>query len=327
MERAPLYEQIARGPGGGAAYWLTARDGVRIRFGHWPSPPQPRGTVFLLCGRTEYIEKYGPAAADFAARGYAMLAIDWRGQGLADRILPHAPEKGHVGGLQDYQWDLHAVIDAADELGLPQPYFLVGHSMGGAIGLRAIEHEHHRFSAAAFSAPMWGIKAPALLHPFRILIAQLLGDSFLAEAYPPGMNGTTYVYRDSFLANRLTRDPEMWSWLIDQAAKHPELTLAGPTIHWVAESLLECEALAALPSPDLPCYCGLGAAEKIVHCPAVHDRMNRWPKGKLDVIPEAEHELMMEIPSTRARFYDGCAALFDAAGGLAARDGLTAESA
>ncbi|KFE36703.1 alpha/beta hydrolase [Thioclava atlantica] len=327
MDRAPLYDQIARGPEGGAAYWLKTQDDVRIRFGHWPSPPEPRGTVFLLCGRTEYIEKYGPAAADFAARGYAMLAIDWRGQGLADRLLPGAPEKGHVGGLQDYQWDLHAVIDAADELGLPKPYFLLGHSMGGAIGLRAIAHEHHRFSAAAFSAPMWGIKVSPLLHPLRIVLANLFGDSFLAEAYPPGMNATTYVYRDSFEDNRLTRDPEMWAWLIEQASKAPELTLAGPTIHWVAESLLECEALASLPSPDLPCYCGLGGAEKIVHTASVHDRMARWPKGELDVIPGAEHEIMMEIPQTRARFYDRCAALFDAAGALAARDTLKAESA
>lgn len=256
-----------------------------------------------------------------------MLAIDWRGQGLADRLLPDAPEKGHVGGLQDYQWDLHAVIDAADELGLPQPYFLLGHSMGGAIGLRAVMHEHHRFNAAAFSAPMWGIATSPLLHPFRIVLANLLGDSFLAESYPPGMTGVTYVYRDSFEKNRLTRDPGIWAWLVEQAAKHPELTLAGPTIHWVAESLLECEALASLPSPDLPCYCGLGAAEKIVHTPSVHDRMGRWPKGKLDLIPEGEHELMMEIASTRTRFFDGCAALFDQSGGLAARDGVTAESA
>lgn len=327
MERAPLFEEIARGPEGGAAYWLTAEDGVRIRFAHWPAPPQPRGTVFLGCGRTEYVEKYGPAAAEFAARGYAMLAIDWRGQGLADRLLPDAPEKGHVGGLQDYQWDLHAVIAAADELGLPQPYYIVGHSMGGAIALRAVMHEHHRFNAVAFSAPMWGIATSALLHPFRIVLANLLGEGFLANNYPPGMNGTTYVYRDSFEANRLTRDPEMWAWLVEQAAKHPELTLAGPTIHWVAESLLECEALAALPSPDLPCYCGLGGVEKIVHTPAVHERMGRWPKGKLDVIPGAEHELMMEVPATRKRFYDGCAALFDAAGGLEAREPVKAESA
>ncbi|KEO60971.1 alpha/beta hydrolase [Thioclava indica] len=324
MERAPLNDAIARGPEGGAAYWLKTEDGLRIRFGHWPGPAQPRGTVFLLCGRTEYVEKYGPAAVEFAARGYAMLAVDWRGQGLADRLLPNDPMKGHVGGIMDYQLDLKAVIKAAHELNLPRPFYFVGHSMGGAIGLRALQSTDHPFAAAAFSAPMWGIKVPTLLHPLRIIIAQLFGDSFMAEGFPPGMNAQTYVYRDSFEKNRLTRDPEMWAWLIDQAAKEPALTLAGPTVHWVAESILECEALAALPSPDLPCYCALGGIEKIVYTPSVHDRMGRWPGATFDVIPGAEHELMMEVPATRARFYDGCVAVFDAAGAAAA---IKAESA
>ncbi|WP_417808273.1 alpha/beta hydrolase [Thioclava sp.] len=318
MERAPLNDAIARGPEGGAAYWLKTEDDLRIRFAHWPSPAQPRGTVFLLCGRTEYIEKYGPTAVDLAARGYAMLAVDWRGQGLADRLLPNDPMKGHVGGILDYQLDLKAVVKAARGLDLPRPFYFIGHSMGGAIGLRAIQGKDHPFAAAAFSAPMWGIKVPALLHPLRIIIAQLFGDSPFAEGFPPGMNAQTYVYRDSFEKNRLTRDPEMWAWLLDQAAKEPALTLGGPTIHWVAESILECEALAALPSPDLPCYCALGGIEKIVHTPSVHDRMGRWPGATFDVIPGAEHELMMEVPATRARFYDSCVAVFDAAGEAAA---------
>ncbi|KEP69094.1 hydrolase [Thioclava dalianensis] len=325
METAPLFDVIARGPEGGAAYWLKTEDGYRIRMGHWPAPSDARGTVFLLCGRTEYIEKYGPAAVEFAARGYGMLAIDWRGQGLADRVLPKDPMKGHVGGILDYQLDLKAVIAAAKELGLPEPFHFVGHSMGGAIGLRHIMTPGHVFASAAFSAPMWGIKAPAPLHPFRILLAQLFGDSFMAESFAPGMTDETYVYRSSFNENRLTRDPAMWSWLISQAAAEPALTIGGATIHWVAESLLECEALSALPSPDLPCYCALGGEEKIVHTPAVHDRMARWPNAAFDVMPGSEHEIMMEVPATRTKFYDRCAEMFDAAGGRDA--GVRAESA
>jgi len=52
--------------------------------GHWTGQ-HVKGTVLLFPGRTEYIEKYGPAAADFLARGFATVVIDWRGQGLADR--------------------------------------------------------------------------------------------------------------------------------------------------------------------------------------------------------------------------------------------------
>lgn len=310
MEHAPLHAAIARGPEGGVAYWLTTADGLRIRLGVWPKAGA-KGTVFLLPGRTEYVEKYGPAAADFAARGYAMLAVDWRGQGLADRVHDD-PLKGHVGRFADYTTDMAAVIGAAEALDLPRPWFVLGHSMGGAIGLRALMGAHP-FAAAAFSAPMWEIKLPAVLHPFGVAVARALGGTGPAMAYAPGMDERTYVLRAAFLDNKLTTDAGMWAFMVGQLAEAPALTLAGPSLHWVAESILECAALAALPSPDLPCHCALGGRERIVHTPAVHARMARWPKGRLDVVPGAQHELMMEAAATRQRFYDGCAATFGAA--------------
>lgn len=312
MERAPFHAAIARGPEGGAAFWLRADDGVRLRIGVWPAPEEPKGTVFLLAGRTEYVEKYGPAAADFAARGYAMLSVDWRGQGLADRPLDD-PMKGHVALFADYQRDLAAVIAAAAELALPRPWFVLGHSMGGAIGLRAVQGTAHPFAACAFSAPMWEIGLPVGLRPFGPTIAQLLGGTGFAQGYAPGTDEKTYVFKAPFLDNKLTTDPEMWAFMVDQLARAPELALAGPTWHWVFEGILECVALAALPSPDLPCYAAIGERERIIHTPAVHDRMARWPKGRLAIVPGAEHEIMMEGAARRKIFFDGCAETFDAA--------------
>lgn len=86
LDPAPLYTDIAPGPEGGQAHWAETSDGKRIRLGHWPCAGA-RGTVLLFPGRTEYIEKYGLCAADFARRGLATMAIDWRGQGLSDRLL------------------------------------------------------------------------------------------------------------------------------------------------------------------------------------------------------------------------------------------------
>ena len=310
---APLFESIARGPAGGRAFWLVPEPEVRIRLGIWPGPEDAKGTVFLLPGRTEYVEKYGPAAMDFERRGYAMLAVDWRGQGLATRPLAD-PMKGHVGRYAEYQRDLDAVIEAAGTLGLPQPWFVLGHSMGGAIGLRRITGAH-RFAAAGFSAPMWGIKLPAPVAWVAPQLARALHDSPLSKCYPPGMDAQTYVLSAPFDDNKLTTDPEMWAFMVEQARTERALTLGGPTLHWVAEGLLECAELARLPAPDLPCYCALGGAERIVHIPSVTAQMARWPKGRIETFDGAEHEIMMEGPNTRARFYDACAATFDAARG------------
>ena len=86
MESAPFFSTIADGPEDGAAWWLNTEDGVRIRVGLW-NRDAPSGTVLLFPGRTEYIEKYGRTARLLADRGLATLAIDWRGQGIADRLV------------------------------------------------------------------------------------------------------------------------------------------------------------------------------------------------------------------------------------------------
>ena len=74
----------------------------------------------------------------------------------------------------------------------------------------------------------------------------------------------------------------------------------------------ECAALAAMPAPKVPAICALGTAEKVVDVPPVHLRMAGWAAGRLDLYPGAEHEVMMEQPAHRNRFFDAADALFSA---------------
>ena len=43
--------------------------------------------MVLLQGRAEFIEKYGETVGDLRARGFAVYALDWRGQGHSGRVL------------------------------------------------------------------------------------------------------------------------------------------------------------------------------------------------------------------------------------------------
>ncbi len=314
MDTAPLHDHIARAPAGGRAFWLRTQDGVRLRMAAWTQGPlgAQKGTVLLLPGRTEYIEKYGPAAGEMAARGYAMLAVDWRGQGLADRLVPD-PVKGHVAQFSDYQLDFDAVVAAAEQLELPRPFFMLGHSMGGCIGLRAL-NRGAQIKAAAFSAPMWGIRVPLLLRPVIATFARGLANGPFALTYALGTDETTYVYKDAFAVNKLTTDPTMWAFMLEQLAREPALALSGPSLQWLSQALDECASLAALPSPAVPCHTALGTRERIVDATAVRARMANWTGGQLAMMPGAEHEVMMETAATRARFYDAATALFDAHG-------------
>ncbi len=57
---------------------------------------------------------------------------------------------------------------------------------------------------------------------------------------------------------------------------------------------------------------GAGTLEKVVDTAPVHLRMAGWAKGALDLYPGCEHEIVMEAPAARARFFDRATALFDA---------------
>ncbi|WP_226549872.1 alpha/beta fold hydrolase [Celeribacter naphthalenivorans] len=315
-ETAPYFADLAQGPEGGEAYWLTTSDGVRIRVGLWPlqtTQAGAKGTVFILPGRTECVEKYGRAAADFAARGFASLAIDWRGQGLADRLLKDR-RIGHVEEFQDYQKDLDAVIALAEEKAMPKPWFLIGHSMGGAIGIRALI-EGKPFQAAGFSAPMWGIGLTPVQKLLLRFVSPVLHALGLQNLRAPGTKAETYMIWHGFKDNLLTSDREMFDYMTDQVVAQPDLGLGGPSSHWVTEAIRENDWAFEHALPDVPVLCFLGGDEKIVNTQAVKELATRWPSCELVIVPGARHEVPMETPATRALFYDRLAALFEQSGG------------
>lgn len=304
---APFFADIADGPEGGAAWWLNA-GGVRIRAAVWPDGAA--GTVLLFPGRTEYAEKYGCAANDLRARGYATVAIDWRGQGLADRPLADRM-LGHVNAFTDYQHDVQAVLRLVDQLDLPKPLYLMGHSMGGCIGLRALMRGLP-VRAAVFSAPMWGIAMAAWMRPVAQAVSMMSGWIGQAHRLAPGTSSQTYLLEAGFAGNVLTSDPEMWMYMKAQLTQRPELALAGPSLGWLHQALAECNALSLMPAPDVPCTTWLGTAERVVDPAPVHLRMAGWRSGRLEMVSGAEHEIMMETPARRATFFDGAAQLFRA---------------
>jgi lysophospholipase len=307
---APFHAGVADAPPGGVAVWVQA-GAARIRLASWKAGE--KGTVLLLPGRTECIEKYGRAAGDLVARGFSVITIDWRGQGLADRALPDRL-MGHVGDFAEYQQDLDAMLAEAARLDLPRPWYMVAHSMGGCIGLRGLMRGLP-VAAAVFSAPMWGIAMTPWQKPLAAVVSSVARPLGLNARYAPSTGPAVYLTTAPFAGNVLTTDREMWDYMRRQVVEVPELALAGPSIGWVSAALAECAALAALPAPRVPAVCALGTAEKVVATAPVHLRMAGWKKGELDLYPGAEHEIMMEGPAVRKRFFDRAAALFEATRG------------
>ena len=299
MEKAPLFSEIAEAPANGSAFWIEADDGVRLRVGAWQPEGTQRGTVLLFPGRSEYIEKYGRTVTRLDEMGFASLVIDWRGQGLADRAAEDRMT-GHVVRFSGYHNDVAAMVRAAETLGLRKPWYLIGHSLGACIGLRAI-HEGLPVSSCAFTGPMWNINLP------RVKRAAAWPLSWSAQAfgkghiYAPGTDGRSYVLSTPFENNRLTTDPDMYDYFIKQATTLTEHQIGGPSLGWLFQILKETRTLSKLPSPDIPCIAFCGEQDQVIDLPAIRNRMANWPKGTLEVIEGARHDLFSETPRIRAR--------------------------
>lgn len=297
---APFGAPLARAPVDARAVWLRSADGLRLRAavlgqGH-------RGTVLILNGRTEYVEKYGEAGSRLADAGFTSLSLDWRGQGLSDRLLDDR-SVGHVGRFADYQMDVTALTAWAEELGAPRPWHLLCHSMGGAIGLRALV-SGLAVERAVFSAPMWGIKLNMLLRAVAWGVTHLTHLSGLGERLAPSTGRTPYPLTADPSDNLLTHDPDMLAWMRAQLEAEPRLGLGGPSLTWLHEALRECRALQQIADPGHPTLTLLGTREAIVDPDAIRRMTALWPAAQLDVIADGAHEVLMERPHLRDPVYE-----------------------
>ena len=313
MQQAPFHQLPDDTSAPARAFFVMADDGRRLRLALWqPQGADVGGTVLLFPGRTEYVEKYAPIAHRLTDEGYAVLAIDWRGQGMSDR-LQDDPRPGHITEFSDYQRDVDQMVAAAEQLELPRPWHLLAHSMGGCIGLAALQNGLP-VESAVFSAPMWGISLRPFQHGAARGIASLAGRIGRGGSVVPGSGGAsdTYVLDESFNNNLLTGNVDEWARLVREAANWPQLTIGGASFDWVGQALNECSRLSRLASPDIPMLVSLGSEEKVVAAQAIRDRVKCWPKGRLLEIAGARHEVMIETSDRRQQFMAATLAHFRA---------------
>lgn len=289
---------------------LSARDGTALR-GMVLVPDNPRGHVLLLQGRTEFLEKYAGVAAALADRGFAVAALDWRGQGGSARLVAD-PMMGHVDGFEAFHDDLDALVAHSSVAALPGPRVMVAHSMGGCAGLGWL---HARagggVAAAVFSAPMLGLplKPPlGWIAPGLVRLLALFGRS---RTYAPGGGPEPYAL-GPFADNLLTGDAAAFAALGAWLRAHPQAGLGGPSVGWVAAAFKAMNALRDRPVP-VPALFVLGSAEAVVDASAVR-RAATAPGGKLLLVEGARHECFIETPDRQAKVWAAIDAFFGAEG-------------
>lgn len=301
----PVLVNIASNPvpeGARVGYFRT-QDHVRLRYATWPKGQgAQRGTICLVQGRTEFIEKYFETIEDFRRRGFAVATFDWRGQGGSERLISNR-KLGYVDQFEDYWCDLksfHGEILLPD---CPPPYYLVGHSMGGLVSLFAGINDRLMFDRVFLSAPMVALDRQPLSMAGMARVADALSFAGLGRQ-PAALRAEPSPSETTFPGNPLTSDLVRYMRMVEVVRASPELEITSPTIRWAAAAL---GAMAEAARDDFPARVRVpllmlaAARDQVVSTGAIERLGLRLRTGRHMVIAGARHELFMENPAIRGQ--------------------------
>ncbi len=287
-------------------------DGAPLRYAIWPAKRAPvRGTVCLCPGRGEPIEKYFEVVADLLRRGFAVAALDWRGQGGSYRALAN-PAKGHVRSFTEYQKDLLRFMADYVTPHLPAPHIALGHSMGGAILLKLATEPDCPFARMVLTAPMIALAKERLGFPEGLVKTYAKACSALGLGRMFVLGGSANSEElTPFSGNSMTSDQERFQRNVQIAATAPDLNIGSPTISWLAAAY---RLMGELNQPDTPSKVRVpvllvaAGADTIVSTEAIETFALRLKVGTHVLVPYARHEILQERDELRERFW----AAFDA---------------
>ncbi|MEO1206687.1 MAG: alpha/beta hydrolase [Pseudomonadota bacterium] len=294
-------------PSSPAVGYFAGYDGMPLRYARWePTQGPRRGTICLFQGRGEFIEKYFETIADLRRRGFAIAALDWRGQGGSHRHLKNRL-KGHIDDFAEYDKDLLRFMKEIVLPDCPPPYIALAHSMGGTILLRNSVLPGSWFERMVLTAPMIAIDQRRLKFPEAVVRTYSEAAALAGFSHAFVHGGDEGPDQNAiFEKNILTTDKERWSrnnGVVDVA---PELGLGSPTVGWLRAAL---RATAVLTDPEfaknvkVPCLLFASGEDEIVSTRAIEEFGVRLKVGRTILIPPSRHEVLQENDTVRQRFW------------------------
>ena len=290
-------------PPGARVGYLNTIDNIRLRYAIWPRTGETRrGTICLVHGRTEFIEKYFETIEDFRKRGFCVATFDWRGQGGSQRLIRNT-RLGFVESFDDYITDLNSFHARQLLPECPLPFYLVGHSMGALAALMAAARDRLMFDRLFLTSPMLSIPSLPISVNGVALVTEGLAFAGLG-ALPAGRKGDGEPTEENFPGNPLTSDHRRYMRVPKIYAERPDLIVGAPTIRWAAAAF---RAMSRAAMDDfaarisVPVFM-LGAAnDRVVSTSAIEQLGLRMRTGRHAVLAKARHELFVESNPIRDR--------------------------
>ncbi len=284
--------------------FMTTSDNQHIRYGIWDSHNEKtKGSVILLNGRKEFMEKHAETIGELNQRGLDVYSLDWRGQGLSSRILANR-HKGFINNYDSYINDLNLFVRKIVQPQAAIPLVILAHSMGGHIVLRFIHEYPEIADKVVLVSPMIDILTSPLSGWLVRLIARVAIKAGLGHAYIMGSGDYTV---DQFKGNRLTSDPERFRDENKAILENPDLALGGATYGWLSATFESVDILTApgfakkITTPIL--IVGAGC-DRVVSVNAQKTICSLLPNCSFTEITGARHEILKETDAVRSIFWN-----------------------
>jgi lysophospholipase len=258
--------------------FFETRDRKQLRYAIFRSAmTRATGTIVLLQGRNETIEKYYETIRELTAEGLWVATFDWRGQGGSERLLKKTIA-GHVRRFSDYESDLEHFLE---NIVLPD------------VALAAAPRLANRVERMVVSAPFVGIDGGRMgkrMLRFGVRMLSLVGFGRLA---PSGKKRSNLVFE----GNDLTSDRQRFARNRAIYDTCPQFILGGPTFRWLSECF---RAIRRVHAPDhlasirIPTLIIAAGADTIVPIREVEALASHFRAGELITVDHARHELLQE---------------------------------
>ncbi len=283
---------------------FTLSDGWQLRNIAWPTIKSDsakfKGSLLFLPGRGDHYEKYLESLAELHAAGLNVTAFDWRGQGGSGRMLDD-PSIGHIEDFAIWIDDLSQIYKNWSENN-PGPHFLMSHSMGGHLVMRALAEKAINPDGVILSAPMLGLVADPIPFFIRYNVVRFLNKIGLAEKHAWKVSEKPFS-PESARAKILTHDTERYQDEMFWWQHRPDVKLGPASWKWVEQAMKSTRALEkpnAIEHIETQILILATTADQLVDTDRIIDDAERLPNCELILYgKEAAHELLRECDEVR----------------------------
>lgn len=261
-------------------FFLNSK-GKQIHCSYWRPDEKIdiRGLVYICHGFAEHLQWYEDLALRLTSTGLMAFGHDHVGHGRSEGV------RGHIESVDDYVVDVlkHCDDVRAGHPGLP--CFIIGHSMGGMITIKAAMARPKYFAGVVLMGPLIVANSEEAT-PSKIFLARLV-----SRILP-------YLAVAKLKMDLLTRDEEMKSRL----RKDPLRYQGGIRARWAMaciETLLYFEN--HMPEVEWPFFILHGEKDTICSpegSQGLYDQAKSTDK-RLKLFPGAFHNLFLEYPEVR----------------------------